>query len=445
MSQTQPAKSKNVFPWLTGIGLFIVPALCGATTYYVSTSGNDANPGTALNAPFRTLKFSLAKLSAGDTLYMRGGTYNEIIESHNGANFPSGTSWSNPVTITPYQQEQVTLYGRMSIGRENPLTQYLIFDGISFDGKGAIPYDAVSINGGSHHIRFINGEVKNSVSTAGLSANHHNDANPGAPSFIEIINMDIHHNGLDASYYTEVHRAAHRHGLYLAISGILVEGSRIHDNGGCGIHQNTSQRIKDTIYRNNRIWNNGTCGVIITGSDNALVSNNVVWGNTTGIAVSSIKDPKGPKVYNNTVYGNSYQGINVSQPLWGNNGPFDTLVYNNISYNNLQDLFDGGINTTQGNNLLGINPFFVDAGNRDFHLTSQSPARDAGRTLDEVKTDIDGRLRSKDGVYDIGAYEFGDGEITPPPVEPPRSEPPVVPEAPTLANSNTLMTHSGNF
>jgi len=45
------------------------------TTYYVSPTGSDSNPGT-LAAPFLTLSKAMGKAAAGVTIYMRGGTYN---------------------------------------------------------------------------------------------------------------------------------------------------------------------------------------------------------------------------------------------------------------------------------------------------------------------------------------------------------------------------------
>ena len=49
-----------------------------AATFYVATTGNDANPGTAA-APFRTLLKGVQTLSSGDTLIVKGGTYAEVI------------------------------------------------------------------------------------------------------------------------------------------------------------------------------------------------------------------------------------------------------------------------------------------------------------------------------------------------------------------------------
>src|SRR5690242_9276832 len=50
------------------------------TTYYVSTTGSDSGAGT-ITSPWRTLARSMTRLSPGDTLFVRGGTYAERIQS----------------------------------------------------------------------------------------------------------------------------------------------------------------------------------------------------------------------------------------------------------------------------------------------------------------------------------------------------------------------------
>lgn len=54
---------------LTG---FSTPALC--KIYYVATNGNDANAG-AISTPFLTIQRAQTSAAAGDTVYIRGGTY----------------------------------------------------------------------------------------------------------------------------------------------------------------------------------------------------------------------------------------------------------------------------------------------------------------------------------------------------------------------------------
>jgi len=52
---------------------FSIFNLC-ATNYFVATNGSDANSGT-ITSPFATLNAAYTKVSAGDTVYFRGGTY----------------------------------------------------------------------------------------------------------------------------------------------------------------------------------------------------------------------------------------------------------------------------------------------------------------------------------------------------------------------------------
>ena len=84
-----------------------------ASPFYVSTTGNDANAGTSA-APWRTLRYGVSRLTAGDTLYIRGGTYGggsnyDYRIADDTITIPSGTSFSNAVTIAGYPGEAVTI------------------------------------------------------------------------------------------------------------------------------------------------------------------------------------------------------------------------------------------------------------------------------------------------------------------------------------------------
>lgn len=54
--------------------LLFVCQLAGATKYYVATDGSDTDPGT-LAEPFATWAKGITEASAGDTIYLRGGSY----------------------------------------------------------------------------------------------------------------------------------------------------------------------------------------------------------------------------------------------------------------------------------------------------------------------------------------------------------------------------------
>ncbi|MDZ8119149.1 DUF1565 domain-containing protein [Pontiella agarivorans] len=79
------------------------------STYYVSPDGNDNNPGTE-SQPFKTLQHGINQLSAGNTLLVRGGRYNESVI----ASGLTGSS-ASPVVIQAYPDEYVFLDGTRPI------------------------------------------------------------------------------------------------------------------------------------------------------------------------------------------------------------------------------------------------------------------------------------------------------------------------------------------
>jgi hypothetical protein len=90
--------------------LFILALVCAstveaATSYVVAQTGSDSNPGTDA-APFQTVVHGVSKLTPGDTLFVRAGTYNEALLR---TAVPFGTSWSNKVRIAAYLNESVSL------------------------------------------------------------------------------------------------------------------------------------------------------------------------------------------------------------------------------------------------------------------------------------------------------------------------------------------------
>ena len=53
--------------------------LSSGNTYYVTTSGNDNYDGTSISNAWRTIGKANQNLQAGDTVYIRGGSYDRII------------------------------------------------------------------------------------------------------------------------------------------------------------------------------------------------------------------------------------------------------------------------------------------------------------------------------------------------------------------------------
>ena len=61
-------------------GMLTGALMAFVTTSFTGAAFSDANAGT-LAAPWRTLSFAVAQLYAGDTLFLRGGTYSSPADS----------------------------------------------------------------------------------------------------------------------------------------------------------------------------------------------------------------------------------------------------------------------------------------------------------------------------------------------------------------------------
>lgn len=237
-------------------------AWAAETTYYVATTGNDSHTcaqAQTITTPRRTITAGIACLSAGSTLIVMDGTYNELIR-----NIPSGTSWTSPVTIRAQNRQQAIIQPPvgattcLASGNNTLLSiagnsSYIIIDGLVLDGNNTCPsIIALRSPGGAetgeqyHHIRIIDNELKNSRESSGgtgMLGGGHLGINRAYN--IEIRNNHIHHQG---------GTNRHDHCIYFRADDSLVEGNDIHNCVDTGIttHHNTGWVATNITFRNNR-------------------------------------------------------------------------------------------------------------------------------------------------------------------------------------------------
>jgi parallel beta-helix repeat protein len=304
------------------VGSIVSSVSSEAATYYVATTGNDANQGTE-SQPFRTIQRGVSNLRSGDTLYIRQGTYADRI-SPSTMTIPSGTSWSNPVTISGYSGETVTLQSvELNTGSN---ISYVVFDNLVLDAKDR--GNGLYVGCGSHHIRLSNSEVKNALSVG-----------------VEFCNNADDNEVIDCSVHDSV-----SHGLYITSSNNLFDGNSVYNNGGYGYHfyNQGSHTVNNNIIRNSEIYKNGSgrqdaFGIILGSGDNNVMYDNIVRDNPGGIQVA-YGNPRGTDVTNNTVDGNSYAGI------WIFPGSQNTIVENNSVNGNPYGIINQGTDTVLSNN-----------------------------------------------------------------------------------------------
>ncbi|OHB62926.1 MAG: hypothetical protein A2Y76_11610 [Planctomycetes bacterium RBG_13_60_9] len=108
------------------LSLFLICESIGATYYVDNTGGSDQNSGLSPTTAWATITKANATMVAGDTVYIRAGTYNQVIRPAN-----SGTA-GNPITYKNYANEAVTVRGATGqIAVVNLTSSYIVVDGFT--------------------------------------------------------------------------------------------------------------------------------------------------------------------------------------------------------------------------------------------------------------------------------------------------------------------------
>jgi parallel beta-helix repeat protein len=434
--------------------VLLFSSISQAATYYVATSGSDSSSCASaqnINTPKRSFMGSagsLACLRAGDTLYVRGGTYNESISNTNSHQYlASGTSWSSAIRVAVYPGETVTLTSPMGFGfccGDTPTFQmsYWIFDGFRIDST--VPTVLYNGQQGVDHLRFINMNITangstNAIAPGDFSATGANTSGmclSGGGEALEFVNIEIHHCGA--------------YGIYYWGHDSLFDRVKMHDVYGYGIHlyHETPKDVSNNVIRNSVFYNirpaipNGTypgVGILLSSGSNNMAYNNIIYNSGQGLQEGF--GSTNSRILQNTIFNVNFLGIDIRA------SSSSAIVRNNIFYQaGAGAVQNGGASGLTLSNNLTTDPLFANSGAADFHLRAGSPAIDTGANLSTlgILSDLEGTPRPQGSGYDIGAFEYGDStgaivQPTPSPTPAPSTDataPSVIITSPT--NGSTI-------
>lgn len=422
---------------MTALIVLTMATMSFGATYYVATTGSDSNPGTSA-LPWATIQYAVNTIAAGDTIIVKAGTYaGARIEN-------SGTS-SAPKTLMAETVGTVTLNALGPVARHSGIMEvenyaasvnYWVINGFTINGNNTMrPIDSRSIDGQDNtHITASNNTVFDALAT-GISSGH--------THYLLVENNSTSSNN--------------EHGTYTNNSSDygIERGNLVFNNYGCGMHHNGDKRtgggdgiMSFWLNEKNTIYGNGTGGgaaINCDGVQDSKFINNLVYGNTAGgltwFYTDGAANCQRDLFYNNTVVFQAGVGRHVVLISKGKSLPINNKIKNNVLYTNRADKasiciyattisgFESDYNVVvdrfsvnDGRNLITLATWrtygrdthsfisdpatlFVDPANSNFHLKSTSPAINAGTTLTEVTTDIEGYPRTA-GSYDIGCYEY---------------------------------------
>lgn len=361
------------------------------TSFYVSTKGNDSNPGTE-TAPWRSIQHAADTARAGSTVNVRGGIYEEIVNIN-----VSGNASDGYITFRSFPGETAILDAShfTPVGRSGILTinnkSYVRIEGFEIRNYRTAEHRlaplGISVTGAGSHIEILKNNVHhieqnfNGRDAPGRGGNGFGIAVYGTDAKTPITDLIIDGN--------EVHHLKTGSSESLVVNGNVtnfrITHNVVHDNNNIGIDVIGFERTapdpavdqaRDGVVSGNLVYNitsrgnpaygnsQSSDGIYVDGGTRVLIEQNVVHDvdfgielasehqnrttsyitarnnliyhcNTAGVSIGGYAPERGhtdhSTVVNNTLYGNDTAGTGTGEFQMQWNMANDTFE-NNIVY-----------------------------------------------------------------------------------------------------------------
>lgn len=394
--------TKTFTPTFTVSPINITPTITTVSTgklYYVATNGSDTNACT-LTAPCLTIQKAINLMVGGDTVYIRGGTYNEPIKFF----YKTNTS-GKYMTLSAYLGETVILDGTgifdTTYSQEGLIyikaTNYVKISGLRVQHSNMA---GIYIVGSDHVIIEKNSTydtVKSGISSWG-SSNILIDSNDVSLACVDHPNLVSSEEPITTSsgFQVEIkNNVVHNGPIGQNSARAGGEGINEKDNSSyVYVHDNEVYGLTDKVGLSVDAWGGNL--------NHIYIYNNISHNNLVGLLVSNERNLGSASdvfVYNNLIYDNSYYGIYT--PNYMGNGPIanvnitnntvvdnirygfylvstnatNIIIKNNIIIGNGSPIYlPNSANYFLSYNFSSGDPLFVSPSTNNFHLQTTSPA-----------------------------------------------------------------------
>jgi hypothetical protein len=372
---------------LAVLALAPVAATQTGATFYVSTTGSDSANGS-MSTPWLTIQHAANTVTAGATVYVEGGVYNEAV------NFPNSGTASEPITFESYPGQTAVIDGTgVTCCTSNPASSgnetqglitivnqsYVYVNGFEIrnftTSKAADTPAGVWITGSGTGVQILNNIVHNITTTVEKTGNAFGIAVYGASktpitqltingnqvyslktgqsesvnvdgnvTYFKITNNTVHDNdniGIDAIGYEGVGPVGYDEAMYGEISGNTVYNISGIKNAGEGDSYDADGLYCDgcgyVTFENNLV-HNVDYGIEVASEHKICQSNGTEWTgpNDTGTAAKGTSpcDGRYVTVRNNVVYDSNACGISIGGYSGSVGGSSQIVIVNNTLYNN---------------------------------------------------------------------------------------------------------------
>jgi hypothetical protein len=337
--------------------VFISPSLLAQSgaTFYVSKSGKDTNAGS-YTAPWLTIQHAANSISAGATVYVETGVYNESVT------FPASGTASDPITLAGYPGETAVIDGTgLSVNGTQGLINIVDQSHITVKGfeirnyttsKAALTPAGIWVTGSGSGLQLLDNLVHNISTTAEKNGNAFGIAVYGT-SRTPITDLIISGNEVydlktgqsesvnvdgNVTYFSITHNVVHDNDN-IGIDAIGFEGV-----GPTGYDQASYGEISgNTVYNISGIHNPGegnsydADGLYCDGCAYVIFERNTVHNcdlNMEAASEHKTHDSSYVTIRNNVFYDANTVGISIGGYSSSVGGSDHVLIVNNSLYNN---------------------------------------------------------------------------------------------------------------
>ncbi len=431
----------------------LAPHAATENVYYVSPDGDDANPGS-FDQPWRTVQHAVDNVGAGDTIWVRGGVYNE------GVVIATSGLPGLPITLIGYPGEAAILNG-------NGLEQR---DGIVIGGADYWTIQSLVIQDyiseGERGFGFVSWYHSQGITLRNLEFSLVGTPLEFYQGGEDVLIEDVYGHDYDYAGFgcgpagpcrgfilrrvtmlgsgEDPGPAADGFGVEQGVA-ILVEDCIADGHAGDGFdfksdrttlrrvisRDNHGDNIKlgglDNSLINSLSYDSGLTSLVLAEGGSYTVINNTIANRTSFGYLATLGGyqtvtPTSISLYNNIFYNDhpAMVGTTVYYPEGASLTADNNLYYNPYREDDVicadfagrcfssSEVSDGTwyAETGNGQHSLYADPLFVNAANHDYHLAAYSPAIDAGTAEGAPIADLDGISRPQGEVHDIGSYEY---------------------------------------
>jgi hypothetical protein len=325
------------------------------STFYVSKSGSDTNSGS-FTAPWLTIQHAANSVTAGATVYVESGTYNESV------NLPNSGTAANPITFANYPGQAAVIDGTgLKVSGVQGLVNIVNQSYVTISGFEIRNYTTASANptpvgiwvtGSGSGVQLLNNIVHNITTTSEKNGNAFGIAVYGTSS-TPITNITISGNQL----YNMKTGNSETMNVDGNVTYFTISNNIVHDNDNIGIDAigfegvgpSGSDQAKYGVVSGNTVYNitsygnpaygkqYAADGLYCDGCAYVIFERNTVYNTDLNMeAASEHKNHNSSYVTirNNLFYNANAVGVSIGGYASGVGGSDHVVIVNNTLYNN---------------------------------------------------------------------------------------------------------------